>query len=143
MSMIEYSPSDQDDDPNYGRTVETDQDLAEQAAHAAHLAAIKTAAGAGDTVRLAELLVKSGYPKVTIEPVTAEHIVDLVDSSYSDPSLIRRQDGSLDVVPGPLMGRAAIATWDDYDAYCDGQDDAEQRANFATAVNQHEGTVQA
>ena len=66
MAIIEYSPSDQDDDGNAehyatGAHLNTPQDAAERAAHAKLIADIRAARETGDDARIAELLAEVGY----------------------------------------------------------------------------------
>ena len=74
--------------------------------------------------------------------VTVEHINDLVEAQYRQPVLVRQSWGSLLVVSAlrNIEGGfgAVIATKDGYREYSDGQDDPEQRANYAADVASQE-----
>ena len=66
MPLIEYSPSDQEDDGNAehyaaGAHLTTSQDLAERAAHAELLRQIRAAVMVGDDARVTALLTSIGY----------------------------------------------------------------------------------
>jgi len=71
-----------------------------------------------------------------MEKVTIDAVAELVDSPFSEPTLVRDADGTLAVVHGALVrGRVVVATWQDYMDYCGGKDDEWQRASFVEDTN--------
>ena len=78
------------------------------------------------------------------KPITLDLIDQLADGIISEPTLVRWSDGDVGVMPFLINRESAdpgtvIATQEDYWTYCDGQDDAEQRANFAADITMSEG----
>ena len=78
---------------------------------------------------------------MTSTKITVGHIDDLAESTVSEPTLVRWASGDIDVVTGSTVSGTSVtvlATQEDYLAYCDGDDDDEQRTNFAADLAAHE-----
>ena len=69
-----------------------------------------------------------------IEPVTYEHVDQIMLSTHDDPALIRRHDGGLEGASDPNR-LGVICTRTTYVAYSRCEDTVQMRVNFAAYLN--------